>query len=74
MSLRIVLSYGVGMYSGIFVAQNYDIPPVDNVNNFLEHLERKVNELKPKPADLRNQEMSAVENADGFENTENQDS
>lgn len=47
-SLKVVVSFGVGLYTGLYVAQNYDIPPVDNVERFLDHLEAKVESMKPK--------------------------
>lgn len=58
-----VASFGVGVYTGIYLAQNYDLPPVDNVDKFLEHLEHKVQELKPIDETHENHEKDHKEAA-----------
>lgn len=48
MTLRVIAAFSAGLYSGMFLSQTYDMPPVDSLDRFLEHLEHKVQEMKPK--------------------------
>ncbi|KAH8416924.1 hypothetical protein KR222_004412 [Zaprionus bogoriensis] len=40
-----MLTFGAGVYTGIYVSQNYEVPRVDNPQKLVERLNEKIREL-----------------------------
>ncbi|XP_032597149.1 uncharacterized protein LOC6556873 isoform X1 [Drosophila grimshawi] len=40
-----VLTFGAGVYTGLYVSQNYEVPRVDDPKKLMERLNEKISEL-----------------------------
>lgn len=47
-SLRFQFSLGLGIYAGIYLSQNYDVPRVDEPSKLVEKLKEYLDEHKKK--------------------------
>ncbi|XP_023161075.1 uncharacterized protein LOC111592861 isoform X2 [Drosophila hydei] len=43
--LKFLLTFGAGVYTGVYVSQNYEVPPVDDPSKLAEKLNKKFREL-----------------------------
>ncbi|XP_034107262.1 uncharacterized protein LOC133845080 isoform X2 [Drosophila sulfurigaster albostrigata] len=42
---KFLLTFGAGVYTGIYVSQNYEVPRVDNPQKVVERMNEKFREL-----------------------------
>ncbi|EDW79473.2 uncharacterized protein [Drosophila tropicalis] len=43
--LKFLLTFGAGIYTGIYISQNYEVPRVDDPQKLVERLNQKLREL-----------------------------
>ncbi|EDV97295.1 short transmembrane mitochondrial protein 1 isoform X2 [Drosophila grimshawi] len=43
--LKFLLTFGAGVYTGLYVSQNYEVPRVDDPKKLMERLNEKISEL-----------------------------
>ncbi|XP_030385237.1 uncharacterized protein LOC115632285 isoform X4 [Scaptodrosophila lebanonensis] len=43
--LKFLLTFGAGIYTGIYISQNYEVPRVDDPPKLIEKLNEKIREL-----------------------------
>ncbi|KAL9905807.1 uncharacterized protein LOC119631535 isoform X2 [Glossina fuscipes] len=48
--IKFLLTFGVGLYTGIYVSQNYEIPRVDEPSRIVEKLKDLIEEHRKKNA------------------------
>ncbi|XP_017860996.1 PREDICTED: uncharacterized protein LOC108612576 isoform X3 [Drosophila arizonae] len=43
--LKFLLTFGAGVYTGVYVSQNYEVPRVDDPPKLVEKMNKKLREL-----------------------------
>lgn len=45
---KFLITLGIGIYAGIYISQNYEIPRVDDPNKIIERIKEFADEYKKK--------------------------
>ncbi|XP_037939897.1 uncharacterized protein LOC119672824 [Teleopsis dalmanni] len=46
--LKFVITFSAGIYTGVYISQNYDVPRVDQPSKFIERIKEIANDHKKK--------------------------